>query len=136
MANKGSGNLIYIKWDSGDLLGLSDKSISFSNDMLDITDQQSSGGWKEVTPGERGITINFSGLYAEDSSEGAVTMFADLNAGTKVSFKFGEKVSNRFHWTGSGYVESLDINGPKNDPMSYSGTIRVTGKPTLASSGW
>ena len=65
MTNKGTGNLIYIKWDTGVLIGLTDKSIDFEADMLDITDQQSTESWKEYTPGEKGATINFSGLYAD-----------------------------------------------------------------------
>lgn len=138
MSNKGSGNLIYIKWGSGTaaaLVGLTDKSVSFESDMLETTDQQSSGGWKEFLPGEKGGTISFSGLYAEDASEGAVTMFADLTAGTLCDFKFGE-ATGRVHWSGKGYIKSLEISGPKNDPMSYSGTIQVTGKPTQASVGF
>ena len=136
MANKGSGNLIYIKWDTNALVGLTDKSISFSADMLDITDQQSSGGWKEFTPGEKGGTVNFSGLYAEDATEGAVSAIADLTSGKLCVCKFGESVTGRIYWEFNGYIETIDINGPKNYPMSYSGTIRMTGKPTAKSTGF
>jgi len=136
MTNKGSGNLIFIEWDSGVLIGLTDKSFSAEADMLDITDQQSTESWKEYTPGEKGATLNFSGLYAEDAGEGATTLYDDLAAGTKVSFKIGERPTGRRHWAGYGYVKTVDVNGPKNDPMSYSGTIQVTGKPSVASTTW
>ena len=136
MSNKGSGNLIYIKWGSGGMAGLTDKSVSFEADMMETTDQQSTDGWKEYIPGEKSATISFSGLYANNATVGGVSIFNDLTNGTKVTFYIGEKATGRYHWTGSGYIKSLEISGPKNDPMSYSGTIQVTGKPTTGTSAF
>jgi predicted secreted protein len=126
--SKISGNLIYIEWDSANVVGLTDKSIDLANDMIDVTNQQSSGGWKEYLPGERGATISFSGVYDEAGAEGATSLFADMKLGTSVSFKIGEDIATGgAYWSGGGLVSGITVNGPKNDAASYSGTIQVTG---------
>jgi len=134
--SKISGNLIFIEWDSANVVGLTDKSIDFSNDMIDVTNQQSSGGWKEYLPGERGATISFSGVYDESGAEGATSLFADMKLGTEVAFKFGQDLATGgAMWTGNGLVSGITVNGPKNDAASYSGTIQVSGIVTQSLTG-
>jgi TP901-1 family phage major tail protein len=130
-----SGNLIFLEWDGSDVVGLTDKSIDFSTDMIDTTNQQSTGAWKTYLPGEKGSTINFSGVYDEAGSEGASTLFADLTNGTEVTFKIGEKASSSY-WTGKGLVSSISCSGPKNDAASYTGTIQVTGPVTVGTASF
>lgn len=134
--SKGSGNLIFLQWDGGSVCGLTDKSIDFTRDMIDTTNQQSTGGWKSYVPGEIGASINFSGVYDEGDSEGMTTLFADLNVGTEVDFKIGEDGTGLTYWYGNGLVSSLSVNGPKNDASSYSGTIQVTGKVQTATTSF
>ena len=134
--SKGSGNLIFLEWDSTDVVGLTDKSIDFSTDMIDTTNQQSTGGWKSYVPGEKGATISFSGIYDESGAEGATSLWADLVAGTEVDFKIGEKTTGAAFWSGHGIVSGLTIRGPKNDATSYSGTIQVTGIVAAVATGF
>jgi TP901-1 family phage major tail protein len=137
--SKGSGNLIFIKWGgSGDCVGLTDKSIDFEADMIAVTNQQSSGSWKEFVAGEKGATINFTGIYDKASAIGAISMIAQLITGstTAIAFKIGEKTTGLIKYSGSGYVSNVKVNGPKNDASSYSGTITVTGPVTSGSAAW
>lgn len=130
------GNLIYIEWDGANVVGLTDKSIDFDTDMIPTTNQQSTGNWKTVIPGESGATFNCSGIYDEAESEGATSLWADLVAGTSVAFKFGQDVATGgAYWSGNGIVTKLTVNGPKNAASSYTATVLMTGKPTQSLTG-
>lgn len=130
--------MIFLKWGSTDAVGLTDKNIDFSADMIDVTNQQSSGGWKEYVAGEKGATIGFSGVYDEASANGAVSMFAQLisSSTTPVAFKIGEKTTGLIKYSGSGFLTGITVNGPKNDAKSFSGSIQVTGPVSQGSAAW
>lgn len=124
---KQDGNLIYVRFSDTDIVGLTTKSMNFVNDMIDITSQDSSGGWKEFLPGERGATISVNGLYSEGEDNGAGGAFDKLANGTSVSFKFGQKSTGTDYFSGTGYIQGLTIEGAKNAASSYSFEIQVTG---------
>jgi len=136
--SKVSGNLIFLKWGAGEAVGLTDKSIDMSADMIDTTNQQSTGGWKTYIGGEKGATISFSGVYDKAAAIGATSMLAQLIAGsvTPIAFKIGEKTTGLIKYTGTGFVSGVTVNGPKNDAASYSGTIQVTGPILQVSTAW
>lgn len=131
-----SGNLIFIEWDGNVVVGLTDKTINFKRNMIDTTNQQSTGGWESCVPGEGGGDISFSGVYDEAGSEGATTLFADLANGTLVSWKLGQDIATGgTYWSGSGMVTGLTISGPMTAASSYSGTILVSGLPAISTTG-
>jgi TP901-1 family phage major tail protein len=129
---KQTGNLIYLSWGATDVVGLTTKSINITRDMLDFTDQQSTGGWKEYKGGEKTGTIDVQGLYDENSAQGALSAFDALDDGSEITFKFGEKTTGTKYLTGTALVSNLTIDGPKNDPSSYSFTLQISGPVSKA----
>jgi predicted secreted protein len=135
---KGSGNLIFIKWGTGDAVGLTDKSIDFTADGIPVTNQQSCGMWAEYVAGNKRAKIAFSGVYDKASAIGMTSMFAELlaNSVTPIAFKIGEKTTGLVKYTGSGFLSGLTCNGPMTAAASYSGEITVTGPPSQVSTAW
>lgn len=136
--SKIDGNLIFLKWGTGDAVGLTDKSIDFSADTFPVTNQQSCGNFREYIAGELGATINFSGVYDKASAIGATSMLAQLilNSATPIAFSFGEKATGKVKYTGYGFISKMTVNGPKNAAASYSGTITVSGPASQVSTAW
>nr|BDD47702.1 hypothetical protein 4 [bacterium] len=130
--SKIKGTLIYLRFSSVDVVGLTEKTLSVDADMLECTDQQSSGGWREYLVGNKGGTINVSGIYDDSAANGNLSEFTKLTDGTSVSFWFGEKTTGERYLSGTAYVSNYTVNGPLNDPASFSFTLTITGKPSIA----
>ena len=108
---------------------LTNQSIDFTVDMLDSTCKDSNS-YKTFPPGEKNATLTADLLYNYDATEGVVQAFEDLQAGTQVSWKWGDfDTSGGGYWYGEGYISNLTINGPKNEVANASITIQVTGEP-------
>ncbi len=107
-------------------------SISLTQDLPDATTKDSSG-WSEVIAGVKGGSISFDGLVDYSDSNNAVDLIADLVAGTAVSFVFGTAVSGETIYSGSGYIDSIEITADAESPVSYSGSITITGSVTTGS---
>jgi predicted secreted protein len=70
-------------------------------------------------------------------TNGQIAMHADFQAGSKKAFiiKLPGWVSSSHEYpqiTGYGIVTAFSMNFPFDDKVSFSATIKVTGKPTLA----
>ena len=112
---------------SGVVIGrATDATLSFNYDMIEVT-RQRTGGYLEVTPGRRGATISFSGLF--DFADGTYFRIADnLREGTRVTFRIGSGPG--MEYTGDAYVESVELNAGTDSAPTYSGSLVVTGALT------
>lgn len=134
-----SGNLIYLRWSAtlsgtyANVVGKVTSSINFTSDMLDVTSQDSSGGWKEKIPGEKDTKLSIQGVYEEGLTNGVTGAFSKLKNGTLVYYKFGETTTGENYFTGKAYVSNLNVDGPKNDPASYTFDLEGTGVVSEAS---
>lgn len=125
-----------LKQGTTTLVGQTDASMTANADMLDSTTKDSTSKGKTFIGGETGWTLSVSGLYdpaaaAAGSVSGA---FTDLKAGTAWTIKFGQVTSGSKHWGGSAYIQSVTINGPKNDLASYTLEMQGTAAVTEATS--
>jgi TP901-1 family phage major tail protein len=101
-------------------------SISFSQDLPDATTKDSAG-WNEVIAGARGGSISFDGLVAYDDAANSVEIADYIINRTKVDFSFGTAASGDTIYTGSGFIDSLEVSADAESPVSYSGSITITG---------
>ena len=104
--------------------------LNLDGDMIDVTNADSAGGWKEFIRGEQGGTIQVDGLYDQAATEGFSQAFADLVAGTSVTWKYGETTSGTKFYTGSALISNVGISGDKNDAATYTCTLQITGAVT------
>jgi|TARA_R100000951_G_C2613363_1_gene171946 TP901-1 family phage major tail protein len=101
-------------------------SLSLSADLPDATTKDSSG-FNEVIAGTRTGELSFEGLVAYDDSNNAVEAADYLIARTKVYWEFGTSVSGDEVYSGAGFLNSVEMSAEMESPVTYSGSITVTG---------
>ena len=101
-------------------------SLSLSNDLPEAT-TKTSGGFQEVISGVKSGEISFEGLDNYDHANNAVEAADLLIAGTKVDWSFGTGVTNDPLYSGEGFLSSVEMSAEMESPVSYSGSITVTG---------
>lgn len=120
---------IFLKIGTEILVGQTTGDMNLTADMIDCTSKDS-GGDKEYLAGERDATINVDALYDPAAAQGFSDAFTVLKTGTAITWSWGQTGSSETFWTGSGYISSVTINGPKNEASSYSLTIQNSGPVT------
>ena len=111
------------------VVGQTGAGLYFLADMIDVTTKDSNK-FKEYLAGEKGGTITVDGLYdVTGGTNNTEDVFDDLIAGTEVTWKWGQfATAGEKYFTGSGFISSLNMSGPKNEASTYSITIQVTGE--------
>lgn len=133
-----SGFGTLLNWDSQNIAELSSISgPSETADTIDVTSHDSDDTYKEFVAGLRdGGDISFEGNLITTDTDGQIAMHTDFQAGSKKAFivKFPDWVETTHEYpqiTGNGIVTAFAADFPSDDKISLSGTIKVTGKPTL-----
>lgn len=114
-------------------------TLSVSADLPDATTKQS-GGWAEEIAGLRSWSITTDGLATvEPTGTNFVVgdLFSALNGRTSVTVKFttangSTPIVGDLIWSGSAFVESLDITADMESPVTYSASFTGTGVLTQA----
>ena len=101
-------------------------SLSLSADLPDATTKDSAG-YNEVIAGTRTGELSFEGLVAYDDSNNAIEASDSLLARTKVYWEFGTSVAGDDVYHGAGYLNAVEMSAEMESPVSYSGSITVTG---------
>ena len=130
----GTNLLLKVIADGGTLAAVAHTtscSISFSNDVSDVTTKDS-GGYSEIIPAVRSGEISFDGLIDYTDSAGGDELAGYLLGRTKVDFSFGTAATGDTVYTGEGFVTSVEITGEAETATTYSGTIQITGAVTTS----
>lgn len=114
-------------------------SLSISADLPDSTTKQS-GGWADHIAGLRSWSLTTDGLATvEPTGTNYVVgdLFSALNGRGTVTVKFttvagSTPVVGDLIWSGSAFVESLDITADMESPVTYSASFTGTGVLTQA----
>tara|TARA_R110000822_G_scaffold35258_1_gene99489 strand:+ start:530 stop:946 length:417 start_codon:yes stop_codon:yes gene_type:complete len=101
-------------------------SLSLSNDLPEATTKDSAG-FQEVIAGVKSGEISFEGLVAYDDSNNAIQAADLLIARTKINWTFGTAESGDAVYSGSGFLSSVEMSAEMESPVTYSGSITVTG---------
>jgi predicted secreted protein len=103
-------------------------TLSVSADLPDAT-TKSSGGWAQQIAGLRSWTLTTDGLTTVEPTGTSFVVgdiFSALNGRTTVSVKFttvstgSTLVAGDLVWSGSAFVESLDITADMESPATFS----------------
>jgi predicted secreted protein len=116
-------------------------SLSFSVDLPETTDKQSAG-WVEHLGGAKSWSLTTDGLATVDPAATASyyttgeLMTAIANR-TAVQVKFTTVsgttlVTGDLIWSGSAFIESMDITADMESPVTYSVSFTGTGQLTQA----
>tara|TARA_R100000231_G_scaffold15402_3_gene16393 strand:- start:15798 stop:16220 length:423 start_codon:yes stop_codon:yes gene_type:complete len=106
-------------------------TLSLSADLPDATSKDSSG-FNEVIAGTRTGEISFEGLVAYDDANNAIEAADYLIARTKLFWTFGTTASGDKIYKGSGFLSSVEMSAEMESPVTFSGSITVTGAITTA----
>jgi len=114
-------------------------SLSFSVDLPDSTDKQS-GGWTEHIGGVKSWTLTTDGLATVDPAATASyyttsELMTAIAARTAVTVKFTTvsgttPVAGDRYWSGSAFIDSMDITADMESPVTYSVSFTGTGELT------
>lgn len=104
-------------------------ALSLSNDLPEATTKDSSG-FQEVIAGVMSGEISFEGLVAYDDSANAIEMADYLLARTQLTCVFGTAESGDDVFTAEGFLSSVEMSAEAESPVSYSGSITLTGSIT------
>jgi predicted secreted protein len=116
-------------------------SLSFSVDLPDSTNKQSQG-WTNHIGGVKSWSLTTDGLATVDPAATANyyttgELMSAIAARTPVTVWFTTvsgttKVTGDLSWTGSAFIESMDITADMESPVTYSATFTGTGELTQA----
>ena len=110
---------------------LTDCSISTNIDLRDTT-TKSNAGYKAVLPGMMEATLSFSGMFANDATNGFHELFDFQNAKTKLDVKLTQIVGSGstpnagdMEFVAAGYITSLDLTGGTEDNATFSASVQL-----------
>jgi len=103
-------------------------SISFNNDLRDITSKDS-GGYQENAGGLRSFELSSDALQDINADLDFKEFYDDVHERNEVIVRFAERDSG-VKWEGSGFVSSLSMDAGVEENVTYSVTITGTGVVT------
>lgn len=102
---------------------------ALQREMQDATHSQSPGGWREFIAGLKdGGEAQFEGNFIPGSATDKRLRAAQIE-----TFKRSYRITwpNGAVWEFAGFVTAYEPEGPIEDKMTFSLTIKVTGRPAL-----
>lgn len=107
--------------------------IELSADSIDVTTLGSDGGYKEFIGGFKDAgEVSVSGFLDPASGKGQKEMYDAFESGAVTDFAIEFPPELKAKWTFKGVVTGFKTGTSLEDPISFEGTIKVSGKPTLA----
>ena len=99
-------------------------SISFNNDLRDVTTKDSAG-FQENIGGLKSFELSSDALQDINADLDFKEFYDDINERNEVIIKFAERDSG-VRWEGSGYISSLSMDAGVEENVTYSVTITGT----------
>ena len=108
-------------------------SFSFSMDTPESTSKDS-GGYVEHIAGARSGEVSFDGLVAYDDSWDIDNfidyMIGNTNGRSSLHVSWGTATTGDKYYTAKCFVSSVEYSGEAEAPVTYSGTLTITGSIT------
>ena len=130
----GSNLKITLGAEGGSLVmvnNLTDCSISTNVDLRDTT-TKSNAGYKAVLPGMMEATMSFSGMFANDATNGFHELFDFQNTKAKLDIKLTQiagsgstPIADDMEFVAKGYITSLELTGGTEDNATFSASVQL-----------
>jgi predicted secreted protein len=127
----GSDILLYDADSNFPLMCQTNVTITLNDAMIDATCKQSAG-YSVSLPGLRDFAFTADALVNFDEGAtdlGITTLFAAYNSRTPINILISNPVIPVGYYTGLTYIESIEVNAPMEDVVSY--TVSFTGTYTI-----
>jgi len=107
--------------------------LELSADTIDVTTLDSDGGYREFIAGFKdGGDVSLEGYFYGDT--GQMELYNLFESGNTESFKIEFPEAFGVSWAFKGVVTGFGTSAALEDPVGFSCTIKVSGKPTLSTS--
>lgn len=106
--------------------------LELSADTIDVTTLDSESGYKEFVAGLKDAgEVPVEGYFDPKTGKGQKELYDAYESGEIKDFSidFPEKIKAK--WEFKGIVTGISTNASLEDPLAFSATIKVSGKPTL-----
>ncbi len=130
MADQAAKDML-VKIDQGGgsfetVAGLQTRSLAFNRETVDVTDQDSTGRWRELLSGAgvRSATISGDGIFADGTSD--EDLRSTFFAGSIVDFQF--IIPDFGTIEGAFEITSLEYSGAHNEAVQFSLTVESAGE--------
>ena len=124
-----NGSNLLLKIETVTLGHTTSCSMSLSNDLPEATTKDSNG-FQEVIAGVISGEISFEGLVDYSDTSNAIQIADFLLARTQITCVFGTAETGDSVYTAEGFLSSLEQSAEMESPVSYSGSITLTGAIT------
>ena len=104
-------------------------SLSLSNDLPEATTKDSNG-YAEHIAGVISGELSFDGLVAYDDTTNTIQLNDFINARTQITCVFGTTTTGDAIYTAEGFLNNVETSAEMESPVSYSGSITLTGAIT------
>lgn len=135
MATRGLGTVLKMGLDlqAKVVAGLTEiGGLELSADTIDVTTLDSDGGYREFIGGFKDAgEVSLSGFFDPTTGNGQKELYDAFESGTVQDFAIEFPQSLGAKWTFKGVVTGFTTSTSLEDPVSFEGTIKVSGKPTL-----
>ena len=106
--------------------------LELSSDTIDVTTLDSNGGYREFINGFKDAgEVSVEGFFYGGSDAGQTSMYDLFESGASEEFTIAFPIETGASWEFNGLVTGFATSVDLEDPLSFSATIKVSGKPTL-----
>lgn len=106
--------------------------LEVSADTIDVTTLNSTDGYREFIQGFKDAgEVSVEGYLDVTTGNGQKEMFDLFESGETQAFEIVFPTTLNAKWAFNGIVTGFSTGASLEDPLSFSATIKVTGKPTL-----
>lgn len=106
--------------------------LELSADTIDVTTHDNADGYREFIQGLKDAgEVGISGFLTPVVGSGQSELIALFESGEVEDFVIEFPAALKTKWEFKGIVTSITTSAELEDPVSFEGTIKVSGKPTL-----
>ena len=106
--------------------------LELSSDTIDVTTLDSAGGYREFINGFKDAgEVPVEGFFYGAGDAGQQALYALFESGIAEEFEIVFPAETGASWEFTGIVSGFSTSADLEDPLAFSGTIKVSGKPTL-----
>lgn len=109
--------------------------LELSADTIDVTTLESDGGYREFIAGFKDAgEVAIEGYFVPTTGKGQKELYELFESGDEENYtiQFPEDMAK---WEFKGIVVGFSTSADLEDPLSFSASIKVSGKPTLTIGG-
>lgn len=128
-----NGRELTVDWDSTTLVGVKSRTISNSNEMVDVTTDDDSG-WRKLlaTPGLKSVEVSVSGVTSDE-----VLLAEFYNASTTgetLQVSLPSSLATPGNLSGTFHLSSFEQSGEHDGAYEFSATFMSSGAVTYTAS--